>query len=114
MQVLEGHTHRVYCVAVLSDGRVVSGSVDNTERIWDLSTGECVLTVFTNHISRADMQFLPSIHCVLNSFGLLHVSSYCELPPSSGLAGTVLALGTKSGEMHFFSSQKSMEELLNS
>ena len=30
------------CVAVLGDGRIVSGSNDKTLRVWDLSSGECV------------------------------------------------------------------------
>jgi WD40 repeat protein len=33
----------VICVVALSDGRrVVSGSSDNTLRVWDVDTGECV------------------------------------------------------------------------
>jgi WD40 repeat protein len=33
----------VSCVVVLSDGRrVVSGSDDETLRVWDVDTGECV------------------------------------------------------------------------
>ena len=31
----------VNCVAVLPDGRVVSGSHDNNLRVWNTSTGEC-------------------------------------------------------------------------
>jgi WD40 repeat protein len=33
----------VRCVVAMSDGRrVVSGSDDNTLRVWDVDTGECV------------------------------------------------------------------------
>jgi WD40 repeat protein len=33
----------VSCVVALSDGRrVVSGSGDDTLRVWDVDTGECV------------------------------------------------------------------------
>ena len=36
-----GHTKEVKCVAVTEDGLCVSGSKDNTLRVWDLRTGEC-------------------------------------------------------------------------
>ena len=42
MRVLEGHIGKVTSLAVLSDGRVVSGGYDKKVRVWDLSTGKCV------------------------------------------------------------------------
>jgi len=43
---LEGHTGRVYSVAVSPDGKwAVSGSGDKTVKIWDLETGECRATL---------------------------------------------------------------------
>ena len=41
----DGHTLPVECVCVLPDGRIVSGSYDNTLRIWDANTGECKKTL---------------------------------------------------------------------
>ena len=35
---------QVFCVAALSNGRVVSGSRDNTLKLWDVATGECLAT----------------------------------------------------------------------
>ena len=39
---------QVTCVAVLSNDRVVSGSWDNTLKVWDASTGRCLQTL-TGH-----------------------------------------------------------------
>ena len=41
----EGHTGAIACLAVLPDGRVVSGSRDNTLRVWDAATGQCLKTL---------------------------------------------------------------------
>ena len=38
----------VYAVAALSDGRIVSGSWDNTIRVWNSATGACI-TVLEGH-----------------------------------------------------------------
>ena len=45
---LEGHTHSVYCVAAYptDEGiRIVSGSADQTVKIWDAETGENLRTL---------------------------------------------------------------------
>ena len=40
---LKGHTDTVYSVTLTPDGKhAVSGSLDNTLRLWDLTTGVCV------------------------------------------------------------------------
>ena len=41
-RVLEGHTFSVHCVAVLHDGKVVSGSNDTSLRVWDPLVSNCV------------------------------------------------------------------------
>ena len=41
LKVLEGHTGEVYAVAVSADGsKIVSGSSDNTVRIWSAESGQ--------------------------------------------------------------------------
>ena len=40
-----GHTGSVNCLAVLPDGRIVSGSEDHTLRIWNPDTGACLRTL---------------------------------------------------------------------
>jgi len=45
-KVLRGHKGEVNFVAVTPDGRLaVSGSFDNTVRVWDLESGKCVSTL---------------------------------------------------------------------
>ena len=45
---LTGHTKAVQCVVQLADGRIVSGSLDNTLRVWDSGSGACILQL-TGH-----------------------------------------------------------------
>ena len=49
LRTLSGHSSWVICVAITPDGRrVVSGSVDETLRVWDPEIGEC-LRVLKGH-----------------------------------------------------------------
>jgi WD40 repeat protein len=43
--ILNGHTNHVTCIEVLQDGRVCTGSLDNTIRIWNPETGDNVVTL---------------------------------------------------------------------
>jgi WD40 repeat protein len=46
IRILEGHTDSVYAVAVTPDGKhAISGSWDNTLRIWDIESGEEIQTL---------------------------------------------------------------------
>ena len=41
LKVIEGHTDFVYAVILSIDGgKIVSGSGDNTVRVWSMETGE--------------------------------------------------------------------------
>ena len=47
VQVLAGHRYAVHAVAVTPDGRyVVTGSLDDTARVWDLATGQGIACFF--------------------------------------------------------------------
>ncbi|KJU84114.1 repeat-containing protein [Candidatus Magnetobacterium bavaricum] len=46
MPYLQGHSNDVTCVAISADGmKIVSGSKDNTLRIWDIATGNLLKTL---------------------------------------------------------------------
>jgi WD40 repeat protein len=46
LATLHGHGEGVWCVGLTADGRrAVSGSFDNTLRVWDLDTGQCLRTL---------------------------------------------------------------------
>ena len=53
---------QVFCVVILSNGRVVSGSYDNTLKVWDVSKGECLRTL-SGHIDsvRRQRPFEPRV-----------------------------------------------------
>ena len=50
---LTGHRNTVRAVAVVDAQRVVSGSDDNTLKLWDLESGRCVQTL-TGHSGTVD------------------------------------------------------------
>jgi hypothetical protein len=46
VKILKGHTYAVLGVAMTADGRrAVSGSLDETVRVWDVETGNCLATL---------------------------------------------------------------------
>jgi WD40 repeat protein len=49
--MIHGHADEVTCITFSNDGQLVaSGSMDDTAKIWDTSTGQC-LTTFSSHRS---------------------------------------------------------------
>ena len=57
----QGHTDDVYSVAFSPDGKtVVSGSWDNTVRLWDVKTGEAIGEPWQGHTaSVSSVAFSP-------------------------------------------------------
>ncbi|MEE0938045.1 MAG: hypothetical protein UIG52_08455, partial [Bacteroidales bacterium] len=46
LKTLTGHSHYVWSVAYSPDGtKIISGSPDNTIKIWDANTGQCLKTL---------------------------------------------------------------------
>ena len=68
---LRGHTQSIKGLSELPDGRVVSWSLDSTMRVWDLTTGTCVLSMHSPNIS--SMAVLPDGRILSGSVKALRV-----------------------------------------
>ena len=45
-KILQGHTNQVGAVAISPDGKTIaSSSVDETIKLWDINTGDCLTTL---------------------------------------------------------------------
>jgi WD40 repeat protein len=58
-RVLAGHQSLVHAVAVLPDGRVISGSADKTLRIWDVESGQSLATLTGHQAAVLAVAVLP-------------------------------------------------------
>ena len=45
LYTLSGHTHTIRYIAVTPDGKIISGSFDDTLKIWDIATGKLLHTL---------------------------------------------------------------------
>lgn len=63
----EGHYGNVNALAVLKDGRVISASDDNTLRVWDAATGQCLQILKGHTDSVTCVAALPDGHVVSGS-----------------------------------------------
>jgi hypothetical protein len=65
---LEGHGDSVWTVSVTSDGgRAVSGSSDNTLRVWDLESGRCLRTLEGHGRSISCVSVTPDGRCAVSA-----------------------------------------------
>jgi WD40 repeat protein len=74
-RVLNGHLGSVTCVAVLPDGRIISGGgYDNSLRVWDALSGacECVLRRADADFASLDSSGRLGNSLAATAFGLQH------------------------------------------
>jgi WD40 repeat protein len=75
LNTLKGHTDYVYSVAITPDGtKIVSGSDDNTIKVWDLNNGSNTFSSkFDSSISSIAISTKRNIFVFGNSTGDLYV-----------------------------------------
>ena len=62
LKVLEGHTGFVIAVAISSDGgKIVSGSDDNTVRVWSTETGKVLACLLGGAMFNCEMRLMKSV-----------------------------------------------------
>ena len=78
LKVLEGHTSTVFAVAISVDGgKIVSGSGDNTVRVWSMETAEVIACCeFKRNMTFASISktslFSHSFSCPSASISVFH------------------------------------------
>jgi WD40 repeat protein len=83
---LAGHTAMIRCCTVTCDGsRVLTGSMDQTVKIWDLFSGECVSTISVRRQHATDVM----------------VNSICEVSD-----GNTVALGCSDNLIRIYDTRK--------
>ena len=45
MKTLNGHTKQVLSLVISNEGQLISGSADTTIKVWNISTGENLITL---------------------------------------------------------------------
>lgn len=66
-KIFKGHTEAVWAVAVTPDGQhVVSGSPDNTIRVWKLNSGRCIATLKGHTAGVPGLAVAPDGLCVVS------------------------------------------------
>ena len=65
---MNGHTHRINCIVHCPElSRVITGSDDQTARVWNVATGECVhvLNGHTDAVLCAAVHGTTYVNCTL-------------------------------------------------
>ena len=62
---LNEHKKRITCLSVLDDERLISGSEDNTLKVWDVSSGKCLIT-FNKHKAKITCLAVCSKRCIVS------------------------------------------------
>jgi len=68
IKTLTGHTSDANALTVLSDGSLVSGSNDNTIKIWDVKNGQTIKTLTGHTNSVRALTVLPDGSLVSGSY----------------------------------------------
>jgi WD40 repeat protein len=67
-RLMNGHTDRITCIVYCPElSRVITGSRDDTARVWDVATGECVheLRGHTRSVKCAAVHGTTYVHSTL-------------------------------------------------
>ena len=70
LRILQEHTERVHGVSITFDGKyAVSGSNDNSLKLWDLQSGECLKTIRPHIDYLKSLDATPDLNLVATSGG---------------------------------------------
>lgn len=92
IQILQEHTERVHGVSITYDGKyAVSGSNDNSLKLWDLQSGECLKTILPHTDYMKALVATPDLNLVATSGGshdpVIRLWNYRDLNPRGILEG---------------------------
>ena len=91
-RILQEHAERVSGVSITFDGKyAVTGSNDNTLKLWDLLSGECLRTITPHLDYLRSLDATPDLNLVVTSGGsqdtVIKLWNYKDLEPRGELKG---------------------------